>query len=90
MSTDKDFELQQAQQIFDLYRRIKNADFGSVPLELGPIFRGLGSDLWSDEEILEHVARHQRGDFGEYGLSRRLKSPTTTGKGTSSTCRADK
>jgi hypothetical protein len=62
-----DFELQQIQKLVDLHRRIEDADFGSLPLELGRVSRGLGSDRWSDEEILEHVSRHQRGDFGEYG-----------------------
>ena len=63
-----DFELQQIQKLVDPHRRIKDADFGSPPLDLGRIHRGLGAEPWSDEEILEHVARHQRGDFGEYGL----------------------
>jgi hypothetical protein len=81
MSTDKDFELQQAQEIFDFYRRIKNADFGSPPLELGRIYRGLGAEPWSDEELLEHVARHQRGDFGAYGLFASLEITDDNRKG---------
>lgn len=68
MNIDDDFELEQVRQLVDRHQRIENSDFGSVPLELGRVFRGLGAEPWSDEEILEHVARHQRGDFGEYGL----------------------
>lgn len=54
-------------QLLEQNRTIGTRDFGSVPLELGDVCRGVGSEPWSDAEILEHVARHQRGDFGEYG-----------------------
>jgi hypothetical protein len=73
MSTDRDFELDRVRQLVDRHRRIEDSDFGSVPLELGRVSRGLGSDPWSDDEILEHVARHQRGDFGEYGVFESLE-----------------
>lgn len=46
---------------------IETRDFGGLPLELGRISRMLGADPFTDEEILEHVARHREGDFGEYG-----------------------
>jgi len=73
MSIDKDLELDRVRQLVDRHRRIEDSDFGSVPLELGRVSRGIGSDRWSDEEILEHVARHQRGDFGEYGVFESLE-----------------
>jgi hypothetical protein len=81
MSMDKDVILELIQQSMDCHRRIENRDFGSPPLELGRLSRGLGAEPWSDEEILEHVTRHQRGDFGEYGLFASLEITDDNRKG---------
>jgi hypothetical protein len=59
--------LRRIQNASDLLMLIQSRDFGGLPLELGRISRMLGADPFTDEEILEHVARHREGDFGEYG-----------------------